>query len=190
MFGEVYYDILPDELKFTLGARFTDDHKSESDRIAFVSGLIPIGSQNENQALAALVQQGQVDFDPFTPGQQTFQNLQKSFDKWTGRAVLNWTPKLDFTDQTTVYASYSRGYKAGGFNPGVQSGIIAGVSEDFQPEGVDAFEIGTKNTLLDGTLQANLDGVVLQLRRPPGFGHHSEHLGQFECECEAVGRGR
>lgn len=158
MFGEVYYDIIPDELKFTLGARFTDDHKSESDRIAFVSGLIPIGSQNENAALAALVAQGQVDFNPLngTPPYDTFQNLSKSFDKWTGRAVLNWTPKLDFTDQTTVYASYARGYKAGGFNPGVQSGIIAGVSEAFDPEGVDAFEIGTKNTLLDGTLQANL----------------------------------
>ncbi len=34
MFGEVYYDIIPDELKLTLGARFTDDHKSENDRIA------------------------------------------------------------------------------------------------------------------------------------------------------------
>ena len=156
-FGEVYYDIIPDELKLTVGARFTDDHKSENDRIAFVSGLIPIGSQNENAALAALVAQGQVDFDPFTPGPQLFQSLSKSFDKWTGRAVLNWTPKLDFTDQTTVYGSYSRGYKSGGFNPGVQSDITAGIVTAFAPEGVDAFEIGTKNTFLDGTLQANLD---------------------------------
>ena len=157
MFGEVYYDIIPDELKLTLGARFTDDHKSENDRIAFVSGLIPIGSQNENAALAALVAQGQVDFDPFTPGPQLYQALSKSFDKWTGRAVLNWTPKLDFTDQTDVYASYSRGYKSGGFNPGVQSDITAGIVTAFNPEGVDAFELGTKNMFLNGTLQADLD---------------------------------
>ena len=157
MFGEVYYDIIPDELKLTLGARFTDDHKSENDRIGFVSGLIPIGSQNENAALAALVAQGQVDFDPFTPGQQLYQSLGKSFDKWTGRAVLNWTPKLDFSDQTTVYGSYSRGYKSGGFNPGVQSDITAGIVTAFAPEGVDAFEVGAKNMFLDGTLQANLD---------------------------------
>ena len=29
----------------------------------------------------------------------------------------NWTPKLDFTDQTLVYGSYAHGYKAGGANP-------------------------------------------------------------------------
>ena len=34
-----------------------------------------------------------------------------------GRAVANWTPKLNFTDQTLVYASYAHGYKAGGANP-------------------------------------------------------------------------
>ena len=37
--------------------------------------------------------------------------------KLTGRAVANWTPKLDFTDQTLVYGSYAHGYKAGGANP-------------------------------------------------------------------------
>jgi outer membrane receptor protein involved in Fe transport len=158
MFGEVYYDILPDELKLTLGARFTDDMKSDHTRISFVSGLIPIGTTNETAATAALAAQGQADFDPTngTPPFDVFQIQTKHFDKWTGRALLTWTPKVDFTDQTMVYGSYSRGYKSGGFNPGVQSGITAGVFPSFQPEGLDAFEVGTKNTLLDGELQANL----------------------------------
>ena len=51
-----------------------------------------------------------------------------TFDKFTGRAVVDWTPKLDFTNQTLVYASYARGYKAGGFNPGVEAGLGVPVS--------------------------------------------------------------
>ena len=158
LFGEIYYDAIPDELKFTLGARFTDDSKSDLNRIAFLSGLIPLGSTNEGLADAALVAQHQTDYNAVngTPPFDVFQHSQKSFDKWTGRAVVDWTPHLDFTDQTLVYASYSRGYKSGGFNPGAQPDLTAGVNPSFEPEGLDAFELGTKNTLLDGMLQANL----------------------------------
>ena len=33
------------------------------------------------------------------------------------RLAADWTPKLDFTDQTLVYGSFAHGYKAGGANP-------------------------------------------------------------------------
>jgi iron complex outermembrane receptor protein len=139
-------------------SRFTDDQKSQASRIALVSGLVPIGSQNEDSALAAMVAQHQIDFNALngTPPYDTYQNQSKAFDKWTGRAVLNWTPKLDFTDQTTIYGSYAR-IQAGGFNPAIQPDVVsAGLSASYQPEGIDAFELGSKTTLLDGTLQANL----------------------------------
>ena len=171
IFGEAYYDALPGTLKFTLGGRFTDDVKSEMDRIEIFSGLVPIGTTNEEAAMAALAAQHQKDFDqssglpdnpPGTPlGSETcfgpcdaFAVEKATFDKFTGRAVADWTPKLDFTNQTLIYASYARGYKAGGFNPGVEAGL--GVPTSYAPEGIDAFEVGTKNTLADGTLQANL----------------------------------
>ncbi|MBV9064082.1 MAG: TonB-dependent receptor [Alphaproteobacteria bacterium] len=77
------------------------------------------------------------------------------YNKLTGRLVADWTPKLDFTDATLIYASYARGYKAGGFNPGIQPGLD--VQSSYLPESIDAFELGTKNTLLGGTLQANAD---------------------------------
>jgi outer membrane receptor protein involved in Fe transport len=77
-----------------------------------------------------------------------------SFSAYTGHAVLDWTPKLDFTDQTLVYASYSRGYRSGGFNPpATQPGLYP---TSFAPETIDAYELGTKNVLLDASLQANL----------------------------------
>src|SRR5262249_46718980 len=92
--------------------------------------------------------------------------VNQQWNELTGRAVINWTPKLDFTDQTLVYGSYSRGYKAGGANPpGAVLGGGAGgptISEPvhpltFRPEFINAFELGTKNTLLDGSLTLNGD---------------------------------
>ncbi len=143
IFGEVYYDIIPDDLKLTVGARYTNDHKEQLGRIFIFPGNVPIGTPSEGAALDYL-DANTYDFNKVT------------FSKWTGRAVLNWTPKVDFTDQTTIYASYSRGYKAGGFNPGIQAGL--GIPPAYDPESIDAYELGTKNILMDATLQANLTG--------------------------------
>jgi outer membrane receptor protein involved in Fe transport len=140
-FGEAYYQVAPD-LKLTGGLRFTDDQKTFTEYpswagIAF-KGIPPAG---------VLVQ---------------------SWQEFTGRAVANWTPKLDFTDESLFYASYSRGYKAGGANPpGVVPIFSGGVDFSspsdlthpltFKPEFVNAFELGTKNTLLNGTMTLNGD---------------------------------
>src|SRR6185437_14604580 len=74
-------------------------------------------------------------------------------------------PKLDFTDQTLIYGSYARGYKAGGANP-PGAALIGNSAGDinfpihpltFKPEFINAYELGTKNTLLDGGLTFNGD---------------------------------
>ena len=76
---------------------------------------------------------------------------------------------MDFTDQSLFYASYSHGYKAGGANPPArccsQRQFSVGYVDDsnpihpltFKPEFIDAFELGTKNTALDGALTLNAD---------------------------------
>ena len=74
----------------------------------------------------------------------------------TGRVVVNWTPDLEFTDSTLVYGSYSKGYGPGMFNPIVNPAQYPGVPTESDGEMIDAFEIGTKNILFDGTLLANL----------------------------------
>jgi outer membrane receptor protein involved in Fe transport len=71
--------------------------------------------------------------------------------------VVDWTPDLSFTDDTLIYASYSLGFKAGGLNPPVDSALFGNTPGTFDNEEIDAFEIGTKNTLLDGRLQANIN---------------------------------
>ena len=137
-FGEAYYNVTRD-LKLTGGLRWTEDKKS----------FIDIPSE--------LIDQGY--------GYPVTGVVDQQWDKLTGRAAVNWTPKLDFTDQTLVYGSFAHGYKAGGANP---PGAVlkefgkTDVGEPihpltFRPEFIDAYELGTKNTLLDGALTLNGD---------------------------------
>ncbi len=143
LFGEVYYQITPD-VKLTGGLRYTDDQKSFD---LFPSWTLVLG---EGYPSKGTVDQG--------------------WQEVTGRFNVNWTPKVDFTDQTMVYASYAHGYKGGGANPpGVivvpsfAEGIpVTSPSNQthpltFKPEFNDAFEFGTKNTLLDGAMTLNAD---------------------------------
>ena len=60
--------------------------------------------------------------------------------------MVDW----NITPDNLLYASYSRGYKSGGINPPLSP--IFAVSETFEPEFVDAFEIGSKNTFGNVTL--------------------------------------
>ena len=59
------------------------------------------------------------------------------------------------TDSTLVYATWSRGYRPGAFNPPVDPTLFQGVAQTTDPEFLDAYEIGMKNVLLDNTLIAN-----------------------------------
>ncbi len=138
-FGEAYYNVTPD-LKLTGGLRWTDDQK----HFPMIPSLLLV------RGWGSFVQQV----------------VDQEWNEVTGRAAVNWTPKLDFTDQTLLYGSYAHGYKAGGANPpgpvllqyGDDHGIVQPVHPlTFEPEFIDAFELGTKNTLLDGALTLNGD---------------------------------
>jgi len=143
-FGEAYYNVTP-ELKLTSGLRWTEDRKHFTD---IPSELLTAGY-----------------------GYPSLGAVNQQWNELTGRAVANWTPKLDFTDQTLIYASYSHGYKAGGANPpgaaltNDSTNLGSGSFDPnnpihpltFKPEYIDAFELGTKNTLLDGALTFNAD---------------------------------
>lgn len=138
-FGELEYAVTPD-FKLTGGLRYTNDEKSFFSRQSLFNAPMAIGTTNFEQALDKVL--------PFT-------TQQASFSAWTGRAVANWMPHFDFTDETHIYASYSRGYRSGGFNP---PSFTHAFPDSFAPETIDAYEIGDKNTLLGGTLQANFTG--------------------------------
>lgn len=71
-----------------------------------------------------------------------------SFDAFTPRATLQY----DVSDESMVYGVVATGTKPGGFNGTVA--IEAGLPS-FDEEDVTSFEIGSKNSLLDGQLVAN-----------------------------------
>jgi iron complex outermembrane recepter protein len=77
-----------------------------------------------------------------------------SFKKFTPKVGIDWRPN----DDTMLYASWSRGFRSGGFSPRAGSPVSA--SNSYQPETVDSYEIGTKLDLLDRRLQLNLAGFV------------------------------
>jgi len=157
LFGEAYYKF-SDAVKLTVGVRYNHDEKTIQARTTLASFLAPYSSTNAYASpyIAAF------DADAGTAGNQLFQVRTAKFGEWTGRAVLDW----NITPDNLLYASYSRGYKSGGINPPLSP--VFAVADSFDPEFVNAFEVGSKNTF--GNVQLNLTGFYydykdLQLSR-------------------------
>lgn len=72
----------------------------------------------------------------------------KTFSDPTGRVILDWKPN----DDTLLYASWSRGFRSGGFNGRATSVTSIG---PYDPERVDSFEAGVKADFLGGKLRFN-----------------------------------
>ena len=73
-----------------------------------------------------------------------------SFSDFSPRFVLNWKP----TEDLLVYGSFTQGFTSGGFN--TEEDTIAVVTNPFDPETVDAYEIGLKTELFDRRVRANI----------------------------------
>ena len=154
LFGEAYVNFT-DTLKLTAGIRYNNDEKFVRARSTLASFFVPFGTTgNAFNAPAA----AGFDGDPNRPGLQPFSERNVNFSEITGRAVLDWK----ISEDSLIYASYSRGYKSGGINPPLQP--IFAVSDSFAPEFVDAFEIGSKNSFLDGSIRANLTAFYYKYR--------------------------
>jgi outer membrane receptor protein involved in Fe transport len=143
LFGEVYFDIT-DNLRLTGGIRYSNDDKYVRSRSPILAVPAPIGTTDINAIISA-----GFDADGVTPGQQAYREFNASFDEVTGRVVLDW----QWSPDNLVYASWSRGYKSGGINPPFDP--IFDVPVTFNPEIINAFEVGSKNTLANGALQLN-----------------------------------
>ena len=93
-----------------------------------------------------------------------------SFESTTPRIGANY----EVSENSSLYASYSQGFKTGGFNTGT------GCGDGFDSETVNSFEIGTKNVLLDGTLILNASAFFydyedLQVEQLVGFNFSFEN---------------
>lgn len=79
---------------------------------------------------------------------------QESWSEPTPKIALTW----NVNDSVMAYGSFTRGYNAGGFS--ARAGTVADVTTAFDPEFVNAYEVGIKSDLLDGRLRVNVATFV------------------------------
>lgn len=156
IFGETYFEAT-DDLKLTIGLRYNHDEKflrartsllSDGNSSEFSGGSAIYAAYNA-QVFEDALNFATADFDKALAGVQAWTERSVSFNRLTGRAVLDY----QITPDNLLYASYSRGYKSGGINPPLSVGAV---NETFAPEKVDAFEIGSKNVIAGGKMTLNL----------------------------------
>ena len=178
---------LTSKLDFNVGLRYTIDQKSLNSYSTNIGGGAACGAANAafgilsrvNPAAAAqLAAVNETLCLPFlSPGYNNFTDHQGETEH-----NLSGTAKLayKFDRNLLVYASYARGYKAGGFNldrtqctvgqPGCAPGSAAVITPitdtSFAKETNNAFEIGEKATLFDRKVLFNVTGFY---QRYTGF---------------------
>lgn len=152
LFGEATFN-LAENFSITLGGRWFD---IETDR-TLVQGVLqdPLNNVTPNCGTEADRAAWQVDGIP-----------QEGFDLCMTdiRAESNETgfvPKVTATwfwsEENMLYATYSEGFRRGGGNGGRRGSIFAADGEfgSFESDTLLNYEIGSKNTLLDGRLVLN-----------------------------------
>lgn len=145
LYGELYYKAT-DNLKITAGLRFTDDKKTATpykSQLLLAPGVIGGG----------LVGRGY----PASP------DIVQQWGRMTGRFVVDWKPEVDFASDLLIYGSYARGYKGGGATPpsigyNPQYLQVFQNPETFDPESLNAFEIGVKGASADRKLTVSASG--------------------------------
>jgi len=76
----------------------------------------------------------------------------------TGRAALEWTPN----DDTLVYASFSTGFKSGGFSGSYNASFEA--TNPVDAENITNYELGFKTTFADGKGRLNMAAFLYELK--------------------------
>lgn len=149
VFGDFTYD-LTDQFAVSVGGRYTVDRRNTSIlRQTKLGGSAEFGGTPIILATTSNFR-GKATFKEFTP-----------------RASISFKPTPDHT----IYASYSKGFKGGGFDPRGLSTAAPDTNRDgvrsyqeiydflsFDPEKVTTYELGWKAALLDRRLRVALTG--------------------------------
>jgi iron complex outermembrane receptor protein len=174
-FGQIDWKFASD-WKTTLGVRYSHDHKYGSEDVRLVC-FAAVSCLNAPGAPLLATPQGLGGFTPpvdvtaavvnlgFLPagvvpggingvtllrGGFAHRAYDASWSAVTGTAGLQWDPDRN----TMMYARYSRGYKAGGFNVGIST--TEGAFPETGPEHANNYEVGLKKDMFNHTLQTNL----------------------------------
>ncbi|WP_114392382.1 TonB-dependent receptor [Oleisolibacter albus] len=128
-FADASYEVLPD-LSLSLGARYTIDDKEGSVFRAVYTGI----------------RSPELGGTPRAPTQiRTDYDNDKTFRQFTPRASLSYKINPDLT----VYGSYSKGFKSGGFDMRGDALLSPRTVEGYGPEKIESYELGAKGTFFD-----------------------------------------
>ena len=155
IYGEGSYEITP-TLKLTAGLRYTTDTTDYKNGIttyyddAGNPRMLAVSAYGAPYFLAPILDEaGNVVIPATAAPNPGGVNKSGKTSRVSGRAILDWKPVED----VMLYASGSRGYRAGTFNG------LAYISSPqvyfVRPEEVNAYEVGFKTRFLDNRLQIN-----------------------------------
>ncbi len=146
LFGQGTMNIAP-RFRLIGGIRYTIDQLDTSFiRVAPVAGA---SNPPFDQGVAGSVTAALPNGNPAAANGQPFHSKATN-DNFSGKAGV----QFDVSEYSTAYASYTRGYKGPAFN--LFFNLQATGTNTIAPETSNSYEIGLKNTLLDGRLTVNL----------------------------------
>ncbi|MDP1988189.1 TonB-dependent receptor, partial [Phenylobacterium sp.] len=134
-FADVSFD-LTEALTLSVGGRYTRDEKTG---VVYRQNFTGIRSPLFGNPLA-------------TPGlvRSNFTSTD-SYEKFTPRVSVSY----DFGSELTGYASYSQGFKSGGFDMRADAILTPTSRDGYAPETVDSYEAGLKGYFFDRRLSLN-----------------------------------
>jgi iron complex outermembrane receptor protein len=140
---------LTDKLDLDTGVRWNDDdvtaHVYQAQYASVAPNQLKPGQQFFNGAAPP-------------PGFFLFPNAAAGVltDYTNSRSFVNFSPRLGldyhWTPHVMTYASYSRGFKSGGFDMRGNAALYPQTENGYNSETADNYEVGIKSTLLDDTL--------------------------------------
>ncbi len=156
LFGEANYK-LTDDISLIFGGRYTEEEKT-----------LALGQQNLNTTFSTL---GLNVADLPRPNDPTFlgraEPFEETFDNVSFRVGANW----QVTDDLYTYATFSQGFKSGGFTTRLTTffsdALLAQADPNdpnvlrqlnFDEETSDNYEIGFKSNFLDNRVRLNVAG--------------------------------
>ncbi|WP_339823679.1 TonB-dependent receptor [uncultured Parasphingorhabdus sp.] len=158
-----------DGLELTVGLRYSDESKDGSFASggtnnavcpAIVGAISPGGGLSGLPAALQNAFFGLGCFAFTAPADAPYAALlptPRSFNSTFGDSELIYTGKVAyaFADPVNIYASFTHGYKSGGFNLD-STAAVGGTDPRFLSEEVDSYEIGLKAKFLDNAVTLNL----------------------------------
>jgi len=132
VFADMTYDF-SDQFSLTLGGRYTNDKRSAD---IFRANYLGTGSPFLGNS-SAIFLAATSDYE-----------ASRTFKNFAPRAVVSFEPN----DDINLYASWSRGFKAGSFDPRGANFATPDVVNGYDPEILDSYEAGLKTRFRGGYL--------------------------------------